>query len=49
MDDAFPDDVEDLLFNEEDEDEDEGDGQYFVVMILNQVMKKNDSLIQCIL
>ena len=49
MDDAFPDDVEDLLFNEEDEDEDEGDGQYFVVMILNQVMKKNDSLIHCIL
>ena len=29
MDDAFPDDVEDLLFNEEDEDEDEEDGQYF--------------------
>ena len=29
MDDAFPDDVEDLLFNEENEDKDEDDDQYF--------------------
>ena len=29
MDDAFPDDVEDLLFNEENEDKDEEDDQYF--------------------
>ena len=29
MDDAFPDDVEDLLFNEENEDKDEEDAQYF--------------------
>ena len=29
MDDAFPDDVEDLLFNEENEDKNEEDDQYF--------------------
>ena len=29
MDDAFPDDAEDLLFNKEDEDVDEEDDQYF--------------------